>query len=124
MLDAFSVLIGLTAAFVWLNSRTWNISTSIATMLSGLVAASVIVILDRIGASGFASTVVAGIGSIDFGNTLMNVVLGVLLFVSALKLDANLLERQQMVVLCFSVVSRMGIRDSGEGVSASCWRRL
>ena len=107
MLDAFSALVALAAVFVWLNDRFFGVSSTIAMMAAGILTAFAITVLEAAGLSGLTEQVSSGLLAIDFGPTLMNVVIGVLLYVAALKINLRLLEQQHVLILTLAVASTL-----------------
>ncbi len=107
MLDALSILIALAALFIWINDCWFKVSSTVAMMFAGVVSAFTVVGLERLGMDGLTEEVSSGLISIDFGPTLMNVVIGVLLYVAALKINLRLLEKEHALILTLAVVSTL-----------------
>ena len=74
-------------------------------MLAGLLSSVLLVGLDMAAFPGLLKNAITGLEQIDFTSSLMNVVLGVLLFVSARKINLSLLDRQHRIVLALALLS-------------------
>ncbi len=107
MLDAISVLLLLAAVFGWLNARFVQASPSIAMMAAGLAAGLLIQLLAPLISPDLLSDTIAGFESLDFTSSLMSVAIGVLLFITARRIDLMLLDRQQYLVLALAVISTL-----------------
>jgi monovalent cation:H+ antiporter, CPA1 family len=107
MLDAISVLLLLAAVFGWLNARFVQASPSIAMMAAGLAAGLLIQLLAPVISPDLLSDTIAGLEALDFTSSLMNVAIGVLLFITARRIDLMLLDRQQYLVLALAVISTL-----------------
>lgn len=105
MLDALSILVALAASFVWINDRFFGVSSTVAMMFAGVILAFSVVAVEWLGLEGISNEVLSGLVAIDFGPTLMNVVIGVLLYVAALKINLRLLEQQHALILILAVIS-------------------
>lgn len=107
MLDAISVLLLLAAVFGWLNARFVQASPSIAMMAAGLAAGLLIQLFAQVISPGLLSDAIAGFEALDFTSSLMNVAIGVLLFITARRIDLILLDRQQYLILALAVISTL-----------------
>jgi CPA1 family monovalent cation:H+ antiporter len=107
MLDSISVLMLLAAALAWLNAKFVRMSPSIVMMAAGIFASAILYGLASVGFPGIITDVVDGLNSLDFTSSLMNVVLGVLLYVTARRINFHLLDRQQYLVLGLAVASTL-----------------
>ena len=107
MLDAISVLVTLAALFIWLNDRFFGFSSTVAMMASGVFSAFAVLALERIGLEGITEQVTSSLVALQFEATLMNVVIGVLLYVAALKINLRLFEQQHVLILILAVVSTL-----------------
>ena len=107
MLDSISVLMLLAAVLAWLNAKFLRMSSSIVMMAAGILASAILYALASVGFPSIITDVVDGLNSLDFTSSLMNVVLGVLLYVTARRINFHLLDRQQYLVLGLAVASTL-----------------
>lgn len=107
MLDAISVLVAFAAPLVWLNDRYIGLSTTISMMAAGVLTALFFSVFEMLGFSGPVEQLNSGLEAIDFGPTLMNVLIGILLYVAALKINLRLFEQQHVLILTLAVVSTL-----------------
>jgi CPA1 family monovalent cation:H+ antiporter len=104
-MDIFNVvalLIALTAFFAYLNHRTLRLPTTIGVMGLALFFSLVLIALGRLGLVGEAWTV--WFQEVDFGPTLLQGMLGFLLFAGALHVDLGDLLDQKWVVTFLATV--------------------
>jgi len=104
-MDVFNVvalLIALTALLAYLNHQTLRLPTTIGVMGLALCFSLVLLALERLGLVGEAWT--AWIEAIDFGPTLLQGMLGLLLFAGALHVDLGDLLDQKGVVTFLATV--------------------
>ena len=99
-----SVLITTCAVFSYLNVRFLKLPTSIGLMLISLVLSLILISLGRL-STGFHLYVEKMVRSIDFSQTLLNVMLGFLLFSGSLQISLKQLKEQWAAVISFSTLS-------------------
>ena len=107
MLDSLSVLLLLVAVFAWVNAKFFQISPSIAMMVAGLLSSGIIYAISSLGLPTLTDDVLQGLEELDFTSSLMNVVIGVLLYVTARRINFQQLDRQQYLVLGLAIVSTL-----------------
>lgn len=104
LLSITSLLITVSALFAWVNVRTLKLPTTIGIMVISLVFSIVLVVLGNLGfgdAERYAREIVA---QVQFDETLLNGMLGFLLFAGALHINLDdLLERKWTIGLLASV---------------------
>ena len=118
-MDLFNVvalLIVLTALFAYLNHRTLRLPTTIGVMGFALLFSLVLIALGRLGLVGEAWT--AWFREVDFGPTLLQGMLGFLLFAGALHVDLNDLLDQKWVVTFLATV---GVAFSTAAIGVAAW---
>jgi CPA1 family monovalent cation:H+ antiporter len=103
MLDLVSVLLALTAVLAFLNARFLKLPQAVGLLLTALLSASA---LKLAGIAGLLDLgpVVALVGAIDFRETLLDGMLGLLLFAGALHVDAATLREQARPVAMLATV--------------------
>ena len=98
LFQVVALLVALTAFFAYLNHWTLQLPTTIGVMGLALVSSLVLIALGRRGVVGEAWT--AWFRAVDFGPTLLQGMLGFLLFAGALHVDlGDLLDRKGVVAL-------------------------
>lgn len=102
LFDAVALLVSLTAFFACLNHWTLRLPTTIGVMGLALFFSLVLIALGRFGVVGEAWT--AWFGAVDFGPTLLQGMLGFLLFAGALHVDLGDLLDQKWVVTLLATV--------------------
>jgi len=116
LLSITSILITVSALFAYVNYRTLKLPTTIGIMVCSLVFSLVLVVLGNLG-YGDGERIASGIISqIEFDNTLLNGMLGFLLFAGAMHIDLDhLLKRKWTIGLLASVgvISSMFIIAGG-----------
>jgi CPA1 family monovalent cation:H+ antiporter len=100
--DVVALLIALTALFAYLNRWTLRLPTTIGVMALALFFSLVLIALGRLGLVGEAWT--AWFREVDFGPTLLQGMLGFLLFAGALHVDIGDLLDQKWVVTFLATV--------------------
>jgi len=104
LLTITSILITVSALFAYVNYRTLKLPTTIGIMVCSMVFSLVLVFLGNIGfgdAERIASDIIK---QVEFDDTLLNGMLGFLLFAGAMHIDLNhLLERKWTIGLLASV---------------------
>ncbi len=99
-----SILVSLCAAFSYINIRFLKLQPSIGLMLMSLICSLLIIAESKL-SSTFYHHVEHMVRSIDFSQTLLNIMLGFLLFAGALHVNLNELKKQRTAVLSFSTLS-------------------
>jgi CPA1 family monovalent cation:H+ antiporter len=95
LFNVIAILLALTALFSFLNHRYLRLHPSIGVMLIALVLSLSLIVLDRLGIGLSIRNAAGGfLGHIEFGDALLNWMLGFLLFAGALTVDVNELSRQ------------------------------
>ncbi|EAQ82338.1 cation:proton antiporter [Blastopirellula marina] len=99
------ILVALAAAFAFINHKLLKLPTTVGLMLLAMVHAVVLLLIDWIvpeaGALSAAATL---IGSIDFDQTLMQGMLGYLLFAGALHVNLNDLKKQAPAIALLATI--------------------
>ncbi len=98
-----SALIFLTALFAYINDRWIKWPPTIGVMVIALISSILIAILGLL-TSGITTTVLVEVSNINFGQVLMNIMLGFLLFAGALHIDAKRLRRQKWPVIVLATI--------------------
>lgn len=108
LLDLSGILLVIAAVLAWINHKLLRLPTTIGLMLLALIGAAAVMLSERVlfpGAGvdlqGWAQRV---LGSVDFDRTLMEGMLGFLLFAGALHVDMADLRRQTLVVTLLATV--------------------
>lgn len=104
LLILISILVATCAVFSYINIRFLKLQPSIGLMLISLICSLLIIAESRI-SSTFYQHVEVMVKRIDFSQTLLNVMLGFLLFAGALHINLNELKKQRAAVLSFSTLS-------------------
>ncbi|MBS1653102.1 MAG: sodium:proton antiporter [Bacteroidetes bacterium] len=104
LLLLISILVAMCAVFSYINIRFLKLQPSIGLMLISLICSLLIIAESKI-SSTFHQHVEHLVKSIDFSQTLLNVMLGFLLFAGALHINLNELKKQRAAVLSFSTLS-------------------
>ncbi|MGZ3863137.1 MAG: cation:proton antiporter [Bacteroidia bacterium] len=99
-----SILVALCAVFSYINIRYLKLQASIGLMLISLICSLLIIVESKI-SSTFYHHVEELVRSVNFSETLLNVMLGFLLFAGALHINLNELKKQRAAVLSFSTLS-------------------
>jgi CPA1 family monovalent cation:H+ antiporter len=105
ILTIVTVLIIVTAAFSWLNARFLKLPGTIGVMTVAIVV-SLIILISGKSYSGLGGTIKSLTDSMDFSKILLDVMLGFLLFASALHFDFQKLREQRKAVF---VLSTLGV---------------
>lgn len=115
--DIVSVLVTLAALFAWLNHRFLHLPPSIGLMLLSLLFSLGLVVSGRLGTD-VSSGVEALLSAINFDETLLQGMLGALLFAGALHLDLDELASQKGVI---AVLASAGVLVSAAVVGCGTW---
>jgi CPA1 family monovalent cation:H+ antiporter len=105
ILTIVTVLILLTAMFSWLNAKFLKLPGTIGVMTVAIVVSFIILITGKT-LTGLGGTITNLTHSIDFSKVLLDVILGFLLFASALHFDFVKLREQRKAVF---VLSTLGV---------------
>lgn len=103
--DIAGILVALAAAFAFINHKLLKLPTTVGLMLLAMLHAVALLLIDLIapGASVLTSAETL-IGSIDFDQTLMQGMLGYLLFAGALHVNLDDLKRQTTIIALLATV--------------------
>ena len=104
LLLIISILIAMCAAFSYINIRFLKLQSSIGLMLIFLICSLLIIAESKL-SSTFYHYVESLVRSINFSDTLLNVMLGFLLFAGALHVNLGELKKQRAAVFSFSTLS-------------------
>jgi CPA1 family monovalent cation:H+ antiporter len=103
--DIAGILVALAAAFAFINHKLLKLPTTVGLMLLALLHAVALLLMDWIVPGvGVLTSAETLIGSIDFDQTLMQGMLGYLLFAGALHVNLNDLKRQTAVITLLATV--------------------
>jgi len=104
LLSITSILITVSALFAYVNYRTLKLPNTIGIMVCSLIFSLVLVMLGHFGYSEGVSIASEIVGQIEFDNTLLNGMLGFLLFAGAMHIDLDhLLARKWTIGILASV---------------------
>lgn len=106
LLLLISILITVCAVFSYINVRFLKMQPAIGLMLISLIFSLLLIAESKVSNSFYAS-IEYMVKSIDFSQTLLNVMLGFLLFAGALHVNIHELKKQWAAVLSFSTLSVM-----------------
>jgi CPA1 family monovalent cation:H+ antiporter len=99
-----SVLITVCAGFSYLNIRFLKLPSTIGLMLISLVLSLTVIALGHV-STGFHTYIEKMVRSVDFSQTLLNVLLGFLLFAGSLHVNLKELNEHRAAVISFSTLS-------------------
>ena len=99
-----SILVAVCAVFSYVNIRFLKLPPTIGLMLISLVCSLLVIIEGKI-SNTFQQHVEAMVRSINFSQTLLNVMLGFLLFAGSLHVNLNELKKQRAAVISFATLS-------------------
>ncbi|TWU29589.1 cation:proton antiporter [Bythopirellula polymerisocia] len=103
--DIAGILVALAAAFAFINHKLLKLPTTVGLMLLAMLHAVALLLIDWIvPGTGVLTLADALIGSIDFDQTLMQGMLGYLLFAGALHVNLNDLKQQTAVIALLASV--------------------
>ncbi len=103
MLDAFAVLLCLTALLAFVNERFVRLPATVGVALGGMLVALLLSLLAALGLSGPATVLGGLLTRLDFSNFVLNGVLSLLLFAGALSLDTRQILAQWRSILTLAV---------------------
>ncbi len=99
------ILVALAAAFAFINHKVLKLPTTVGLMLLAMLHAVALLLIDWIvPEAGVLSAAETLVGSIDFDQTLMEGMLGYLLFAGALHVDLNDLKKQSAAIALLATV--------------------
>lgn len=99
------ILVALAAAFAFINHKLLKLPTTVGLMLLAMLHAVALLLIDWIVPEAGALTAVETlVGSIDFDQTLMEGMLGYLLFAGALHVDLNDLKKQSAAIALLATI--------------------
>ncbi|WP_417386270.1 cation:proton antiporter [Gimesia sp.] len=103
--DIAGILVALAAAFAFINHKLLKLPTTVGLMLLAMLHAITLLLIDRfVPGSVVLTSAETLIGSIDFDQTLMQGMLGYLLFAGALHVNLNDLKQQTAVIALLATV--------------------
>src|SRR5438309_3150160 len=103
LLTIITILIAISAGFSFINERFLKLPSTIGVVLISVVVSLVLLITGKT-SSGLSASISIAAHTIDFSTVLLNVMLGFLLFASALHFDYNDLKAQRLPVLLLSTL--------------------
>jgi len=99
------ILVALAAAFAFINHKLLKLPTTVGLMLLAMLHAVALLLIDWIVPEAGALTAAEMlVGSIDFDQTLMEGMLGYLLFAGALHVDLNDLKKQSVAIALLATI--------------------
>jgi len=107
VLDAFAVLLCLTALLAFLNERFVRLPATVGVALGGLLLSLVLALLSRLGVTAPASVMGGLLTRLDFSTFVLQGVLSLLLFAGALSLDTRQMLAQWRSVLSLALVGTL-----------------
>lgn len=103
--DIAGILVALAAAFAFINHKLLKLPTTVGLMLLAMLHAVALLLIDWITpGAGVLTSAETLIGSIDFDQTLMQGMLGYLLFAGALHVNLNDLKKQTAVIALLATI--------------------
>ncbi|QDT44058.1 Na(+)/H(+) antiporter NhaP [Gimesia alba] len=103
--DIAGILVALAAAFAFINHKLLKLPTTVGLMLLAMLHAIALLLIDQIVPGATVLTVAETlIGSIDFDQTLMQGMLGYLLFAGALHVNLNDLKEQTAAIALLATI--------------------
>ncbi len=117
--DIIAVLLGLSAAFGFINHRFLKLPHTIGLVVMALASSGVVVLIDLVfPALGIAPTATAVLSQIDFTQTVMNGMLSVLLFAGAVHVNFDELASKKWVI---GLLATVGLLMSTALVAVAMW---
>lgn len=116
--DLLAVLVSMAAIAAWLNHRFVRLPMTIGVMVIALVGSVVLVLLGRAG-FGMAEVLEQMVAAVDFDATLLNGMLGALLFAGALHLDINDIAQHKRLI---GLLATVGVLVSTAIVGLVSWQ--
>lgn len=93
-----AVVLTLTSGLAYVNARMLRLPSSVGLMATALVGSIALLVLDALGVIDVSSHVRELITRLDFGNTLLHGMLGLLLFAGALHIDVGDLGSEKAAI--------------------------
>lgn len=103
LLTIITILIAISAGFSFINERFLKLPSTIGVVLISVVVSLLLLITGK-GSTSLSASISTMAHAINFSNVLLNVMLGFLLFASALHFDYNDLKAQRLPVLLLSTL--------------------
>src|SRR5215217_5739736 len=103
LLTIITILVAISAGFSFINERLLKLPGTIGMVLISVVVSLILLITGKT-SNGLAVSISTVAHSINFSSVLLNVMLGFLLFASALHFDYNDLKAQRLPVLLLSTL--------------------
>lgn len=103
LLTIITILISLSAAFSYFNERFIKLPGTIGVVVISIVVSLLLLVIGKTG-NGLATSIETMAHTIDFSSVLLNVMLGFLLFASALHFDYQKLKEQRLPVFLLSTL--------------------
>lgn len=108
MLTAFAALLVVTALLAYLNERFLHFPTTVGVTLAGALASVLLSVLSGVaGLEGLRTWALEMLRTLNFTDFVLNGILSLMLFASALSLNARQLLRQRVSILTLAVVSTL-----------------
>jgi monovalent cation:H+ antiporter, CPA1 family len=107
VLNAFAVLLCLTALLAFINERFVRLPATIAVTLGGMLTALLLLLLAKLGYPAPAEQLHAQLTRLDFSQFVLNGVLSLLLFAGALGLDVRQIVAQRRSILALALGSTL-----------------
>lgn len=108
MVNAFAMLLVLTAVLAWFNDRFVKIPTTVGVTLAGALASITLLVLDAFGLAGSVRGIAEQLlTTLDFTDFMLNGILSILLFAGAMSLDARQLLAQRASILTLASVGTL-----------------
>jgi len=98
-----AIVITLTAALAYVNARFLRLPATVGLMAVAMLGSVVLIVLDQSGVVEVAPRVRQLVSDLDFGNTLLHGMLGLLLFAGALHIDIGELGAQKLTVAALAL---------------------
>jgi monovalent cation:H+ antiporter, CPA1 family len=102
-----ALFLTLIAVVGWLNSRFWRLPNAVVMVIAGGLGAGLLVLGERV-APTVAGGLVQAIAELDFPQTVLNYMLGFLLFAGAMQVDLRELRRQSLSVISLATLGVLG----------------
>jgi CPA1 family monovalent cation:H+ antiporter len=93
-----AIVLALAAAIAYLNARFLRLPSAVALMATAMIGSLAIVAIDATGVIDISAHVRELVTNLDFGNTLLHGMLGLLLFAGALHIDVTDLGAEKIQI--------------------------
>lgn len=117
LLSITAILLAIAGAFAWINTRFLKLPVTIGLMILALANALLLLLLQQV-VPEWTSAAERMMASIDFDKTLMQGMLGYLLFAGALHVDFAQLRNQRMIIF---LLATAGVITTTVLVGAAVW---